>query len=525
MTSFSILGKKWCDLTPNERDVLTISQKLDVSLVIAKIILNRHISVENAADYLNPTIKNLLQDPSLLLDMDKAIERVLRALKTGQKIAIFADYDVDGATSSALLVKYFKEIGVDVGLYIPDRIDEGYGANPKALESLKKQGFDLVIMCDCGTTSYAALEHAEKLKLDVIVIDHHTADVNLPKCYALINPFRLDQSEKGKEAFKRLCTAGLAFVFLVALNRERRTQNLTPLPDILMYLDLVALGTVCDVMPLKDLNRAFVYQGLKILNRRKNKGLVTLSDVASISSEVAAYHLGFLLGPRINAGGRVGKADLGSKLLSTDDLSKAKEIAQSLNFYNEERQTIEAIVLEQAYHIIELEKLYDNAVIVVAAKDWHPGVVGIVASRIKDKFNKPSIVISLDEKGEGKGSGRSIYGVELGNMMHEAVHQGLLIKGGGHAMAVGISIYQDKIDEFKQFLNDRLKESVEAYVPTLNIDHTLSVQGATSGTASFTAAGFTFKSMNNAQTIAGKHTLYTFMVMGTTVYFYMSTGF
>ncbi|CAO5677946.1 MAG: Single-stranded-DNA-specific exonuclease RecJ [Holosporales bacterium] len=477
--ALSISGKKWCDLIPSLRDVLTLSETLDISSVLATIVLNRDILVDQAVDYINPTIKNLLQDPSLLIDIDKAVERVLLALHNKEKITIFADYDVDGATSSAILRRYFKEIGVDVGLYIPDRIDEGYGANPKAIESIKNDGVSLVIMCDCGTTSYDALSCAKDLNLDVIVLDHHTAEIELPKCYALINPFRLDQPKSGKDAFSRLCTAGLAFVFTVALNRARRLKNLVPLPDILNYLDLVALGTVCDVMPLRGLNRAFVFQGLKILNRRENKGLVALSDVASISSNIAAYHLGFLLGPRINAGGRVGKADLGSNLLSTEDFSQAKAIAEKLNFYNEERQTIESIVLNQAYQMIDDQKLFESSAIIVGAKDWHPGVVGIVASRIKDKYNKPAIVISFDEKGEGKGSGRSIPGVELGQMMHEAVHLGLLLKGGGHSMAVGISIQREKLQNFKDFLEDRLKSIVDAYVPKLNIDYTLSIQGVT----------------------------------------------
>lgn len=473
----STLGKEWIYKESSERDVMTVVQKYNIDPIIAQIVLNRTESLEDINDYLNPTIKNILQNPSLLIDLDKGVERLYKAIEEKQKIAIYADYDVDGATSSAILRNYLEEIGIPSTLYIPDRIDEGYGAHPEALEKLKNEQHDLVIMCDCGTTSHAALAHAKFLNLDVIVIDHHTAEIELPDCFALINPKRVDQPLVGKNAFSTLCTAGLAFVFLVAVNRLRRLKQHKTLPDLIRYLDIVALGTVADVMPLQGLNRAFVKQGLKLLNQRCNPGLKMLLKISEIKDSVSAYHLGFHLGPRINAGGRVGKAWLGSELLTTKHEAIAEAFAHELHTYNMERQTIESIVLEQAIYCVEAKKLDQHPLLLVGGKDWHPGVIGIVASRLKEKFNKPTIVVAFDEKGEGKGSGRSVPGVELGEIILEAVQRKLILKGGGHAMAIGLTIHEKDWDAFFEFLNEKLFHQMKTYVPTIYIDKILSVKG------------------------------------------------
>ena len=472
----SVLGRQWKHESINERDSLTLQQKHNLSPLLSEIILKRKIDIQDAITYLEPSIKNTLQDPSLLKDMDKAVDRVLTAIKRKENILIYADYDVDGATSSALIRIFFKEIGIHTGLYIPDRLEEGYGANLDAMQSIKDQHYDLVIMCDCGTTSFEPLAHAKKIGLDVIVLDHHTTELTLPECVALINPHRLDQDEHIKNTFGLLCAAGVAFCFLAALNRVRKQQKHDIIPNLINYLDLVALGTVCDVMPLKGINRAIVSQGLKLMQHQKNIGLSALMHVSGIYDTPSSYHLGFFLGPRINAGGRVGKADMGSKLLTTDDPLTAKRLAEQLHHYNEERKTVESIMLEQAYIKIEDEKLYNDSIIVVSGDDWHPGVIGIAASRIKEKYNKPAIVITFDGE-EGKGSGRSVPGIDLGPSMHDAVHKNILLKGGGHAMAVGLSIKKDKLDAFRTFLINRFREDIQKYQPISKIDAVLSISG------------------------------------------------
>lgn len=474
--TLSVLGRQWKQEPINERDALTLQQKHDLPPLLSEIILRRKIQVDEATTYLEPTIKSTLKDPSLLKDMDKAVARVLKAIEDKENILVYADYDVDGATSSALIRKFFKDIGIDTGLYIPDRIEEGYGANSNAMQSIKDQEYDLVIMCDCGTTSFAPLAHAKKIGLDVIVLDHHTTEPSLPECVALVNPHRLDQDKSTKESFGLLCAAGVVFCFLAALNRARKQRKHDTIPNLINYLDLVALGTVCDVMPLKGINRAIVSQGLKLMQGQKNVGLSALMHVSGVNEKPSSYHLGFFLGPRINAGGRVGKADMGSKLLTTEDPLTAQRLAEQLHTFNEERKTVEMIMLEQAYIKIENEKLYDDPVIVVSGNDWHPGVIGIAASRIKEKYNKPTIVIAFDGD-EGKGSGRSVPGVDLGPSMHDAVHKNILLKGGGHAMAVGLSIHKDKLDAFRAFLIDRFTEDIKNYQPISKVDGILSVSG------------------------------------------------
>lgn len=473
----SINGKTWKLRTADEREVTTLRQRLDLPQTICEMLGARGFSAETAPSFLAPTLKELMPDPSHLLDMDKAVDRIVRALQAKEKIVVFGDYDVDGATSSALLRRYFREIGHPISVYIPDRIDEGYGPNAPALQLLQRQGHTLTLMVDCGTTAFEALTAAADCSLDVIVIDHHTAQPTLPPAVAIINPNRLDENSP----LGNLCAAGVAFMLLVALHRRLRVLGWFDgkvEPDLRENLDLVALGTVCDVMPLTGLNRAFVTQGLKVMRQRRNIGLTALSDVAALTEAPTAYHLGFILGPRINAGGRVGKATLGTNLLTTEDFVEARAIARELDHYNKERQEIEGVVTQEAYTQIDDLNLSDNPVIIVRGKDWHPGVIGIVASRIKEKYSRPVCVVSFDQ-GVGKGSGRSISGVHLGAAMHAAQQSGLLVNGGGHAMAAGFTVTDDLYPQFHTFLQERLKEHVANAEPTLEVDAILAPSGAT----------------------------------------------
>lgn len=481
MKGISATGKEWQIKAADERLILGLVQKHDLSEIVARMLVNRGIDLENVSSYLQPTLRSFLPDPSCLLDMDIAIERTIYAIENKQKIVVYGDYDVDGATASALLRSYFQEINHPIGLYIPDRIEEGYGANSQALSYLSSEKYELVLMVDCGTTSFEPLEHANSLGLDVIVLDHHTAQPALPKAIGIINPNRLDQTLGNYDYLRYLCAAGVTFLFLVGLQRALRQKgwfNEKKEPDLLEYLGLVALGTVCDVMPLKGLNRAYVSQGLKILRQRNNLGLVTLGNLASLNEAITAYHLGFILGPRINAGGRVGQADLGSRLLTTQDALEAKKIAEQLHHFNQQRQEIEKQVLEDAIEQIESKQLYQNPVLLVSQDGWHPGVIGIVASRLKERYNRPACVVGF-ENDIGKGSGRSISGVELGTAMHLAVHQNLLQKGGGHAMAAGFTIAREQYDQFYNFLNEQLGKQIRDIKPTLKIDGYLSIGGAT----------------------------------------------
>lgn len=480
-TKTSITGKTWLYNEPDPRKVLTLIQRHGISDILARILVNRNIESDHVESYLNPTLRHFLPDPNHLIDMEKAVARTILAINGKQNIVVYGDYDVDGATSSALLRRYFESIGHIIGVYIPDRIDEGYGANSEALLMLRAKPTDLILMVDCGTTAFEPLETAANAGLDVIVLDHHTAEVTLPTTVALVNPNRLDQPTLPRDEMRFLCAAGVAYMFVVALNRALRNEGYfkdIPEPDLKELLDLVALGTVCDVMPLIGLNRAFVRQGLKVMSSRSNIGLSCLSDVARVNERPTAYHLGFALGPRVNAGGRVGDAMLGSHLLSTDDHLLAKQIASRLDSYNEERQGIERFVLEQALHQIEQQNLNEYPVLLVSNDGWHPGVIGIVASRLKERFHKPAMVVAFDGT-IGKGSGRSVSGVIMGEAMIKAVQLQLLSKGGGHAMAAGFTVMRNRFDAFYEFLNTELGDKARSSIPTLNIDSNLAISGAT----------------------------------------------
>lgn len=473
----SVLGRKWYEKGADTRDCLMISQIFNLSPFIGKLLATRGLTHETVADYLNPTLKNLMPDPSHLKDMDKGIERVIKALNSGEKMAVFGDYDVDGATASAIFKRYFQDIGLDLTVYIPQRIEEGYGPNNLALTQLKQQGHSLVIMVDCGTTAFDALTHAKAIGLDVIIIDHHMSGPLLPEVAALINPNRLDESSP----LTPLCAAGLSFVFLVALHRALRKINwfiALAEPDLRQYLDLVALGTVCDVMPLMQLNRAFVTQGLKVIHLRSNLGIKALADIAGIDESPSAYHLGFMLGPRINAGGRVGKASFGSRLLSSRDVIETQHLARELDLLNKERQEIERMVLDQAMEQVLQNRLHEQPLILVGNEGWHVGVIGIVAGRLKERFQKPACVVGFDAD-LGKGSGRSIAGINLGSAMHLACQKGFLVNGGGHAMAAGFTIMKNQFIDFQKFLCDYFAKDVANIEPRLDLDAVLSPAAAT----------------------------------------------
>ncbi|MES2677337.1 MAG: single-stranded-DNA-specific exonuclease RecJ [Pseudomonadota bacterium] len=459
----SILKKTYQKSPSDERLAMTIHQQFGVALSVARVLAaknsNREFNFEEVENFLNPTIKASLPDPFGLLDMEIAVQKIIAVIKSGKKITVFGDYDVDGATSSALLKRFFASIGVEIGIYIPDRILEGYGPNVAALLNLKKQGTDLVITVDCGTVAFEALEAAHQAGLEVIVIDHHIGAFDKPQAIAVVNPNRLDENFP----HKNLAAVGVSFLLAVAVNKALRDigyyldNNLSP-PNLLSLLDLVALGTVCDVMTLDGVNRAFVAQGLKIMKSRTNIGIRALFDVAGLDEEPSSYHLGFVIGPRINAGGRVGKADLGARLLSTNNEEEANKIAAELNIYNNQRKDIEVNILEEAKN--SLEKTQHNHSVLLAASDqWHQGVVGIVASRIKDLYNKPTAIIALKD-GIGKASCRSISGVDFGAAIIKAKLQGLLIEGGGHKMAAGFSVEENKIADLQNFLNSELSAAV-----------------------------------------------------------------
>ena len=454
----SIGGTTWQLRTDDERAILSLIQKCELPEILARILVGRGITADTAEDFLRPTLRNLLPDPFHLLGMEAAVTRIVDAITANESFVIFGDYDVDGATSSALLKKFFAMLEHHVTIYIPDRITEGYGPNCDAFTALRQQGNTLAITVDCGTLAFEALETAAHIGLDVIVVDHHLGSSELPPAVAIINPNRLDETSP----YRYLAAVGVAFLLAVAVTKNLRENGYfteRPEPDLLSLLDLVALGTVCDVVPLKGLNRAFVVQGLKVLAARKNKGLAILADIAGLDEVPNCYHLGFVLGPRINAGGRVGQADLGAKLLSGTDTDAATSIAILLSSFNQERKAIETTVLAEAME--KAEALPDDVpLIMVAGEGWHPGVIGIVASRLKDRFQKPAAVIALSA-GIGKASARSVTGVDFGSAVVSARAMELLIAGGGHAMAAGFTVAEDKIEALYTFLCTRFQPELE----------------------------------------------------------------
>jgi single-stranded-DNA-specific exonuclease len=483
--SYSATGKLWRDRLDarGAARALAIAQRYDLPEMLARVIAGRGIDIDAVDDFLDPTIRNLMPDPFTVTQMEAAAHRIADAVARREKIAIFGDYDVDGATSSALLAWHLRHCGLDPLIHIPDRIFEGYGPNVEAIRGLADKGAKLLITVDCGTTSIEPLAEAKRLGMDVVVIDHHQCDDQLPVVDALVNPNRLDDLS----GLGHLAAVGLVFITLVAVNRELRARKFwiaeMPEPDLLGALHHVALGTVADVAPLRGLNRAFVAKGLIALRRRDHVGHTALMDVARLNGPPEAWHLGFMLGPRINAGGRIGRADLGVRLLLEGDVSEAARIAAELDRLNTERRVIEQMAEAQA----EAEALASlgledkGAVVVTASEGWHPGIVGLVASRLKEKFGRPAFAIALEPGGFGTGSGRSITGVDLGKAVRQAVQDGVLVKGGGHAMAAGVTLKKERLAEFRAYIEAALASSVaEArHVNELYIDGAVSARAVT----------------------------------------------
>jgi len=443
---------------------LAIAQRHGLPELLARVLAGRKVEADAVEAFLDPTIKRLMPDPHTLSGMEAAAQRLADAIANQESLAIFGDYDVDGATAAALLCRYLRHCGLDPAVHIPDRIFEGYGPNVDAIRAFAEQGRSLLVTVDCGTTSIEPLAEANRLGLDVVVIDHHQADEELPQARAIINPNRADDLS----GLGHLAAVGLVFLTLVAVSRELRRRNFwtgaRPEPDLLSLLHLVALGTVADVVPLIGLNRAFVAKGLIALRRREHVGQTALMDVARLSGPPEPWHLGFLLGPRINAGGRIGRADLGVRLLLEEDPSEAARIAAELDRLNHERRAIEQATLEQAQAeamaALGLEE--KGAVVVTAQEGWHAGVVGLVAARLKERYGRPAFAIALGPGGSGTGSGRSIAGVDLGRAVRQALREGLLVKGGGHAMAAGVTLRKAALAPFRAFLEDNLSGAVDA---------------------------------------------------------------
>lgn len=478
----SLTGRRWSFAAVDERLAVALSQREGIPDIVGRVLAARGVALEEAAGWLDPRLRDMLPDPDSLIDMAVAADRIVQAIRTGEQIAIFGDYDVDGATSSALLRRFLGAVGAEPRVYIPDRVAEGYGPNLPALRRLKAEGAAVVITVDCGATAHEPLSAARLEGLDVVVIDHHAMEAAAPPAAAVVNPNRMD--ETCREDLRFLAAVGVAFLLAVAVNKRLRAAGWynkeRPEPNLLDLLDLVALGTVCDVVPLTGINRALVAQGLKVLAGRRNCGIAALADVSGLDAKPQAWHLGFLLGPRVNAGGRVGEAALGSQLLSLDDAAGAARIATQLDGYNTERKMIEEAVQEAAIASIESGAGLGRRVIVAAGEGWHPGVIGIVASRLKDRYNRPACVVAL-EKGEGKGSGRSMSGFDLGAAVIAARQSGLLLGGGGHKMAAGFSIAEAALPDFAAFLDERLEDLLDGgeLVPELKLDGILRPSGCT----------------------------------------------
>ena len=485
----SASGRRWEERLADPRQGLALAQRLGVPEVVGRVMAARGVGLDDAAVYLEPTLRDSLPDPLCLKDMDAAVARLVQAVTTGEAIAIFGDYDVDGATSSALLHRFLRAIGAEPRVYIPDRIAEGYGPNAPALLELHNQGAAVVVTVDCGIASFVPLAAAAEAGLDVIVLDHHTAQPKLPAAVAIVNPNRLDEVDPKDDhrGLRCLAAVGVTFLCVVALNRALREagwygRDGRVEPDVRQWLDLVALGTVCDVVPLTGINRALVTQGLKIMAGRGNAGLVALADVAGLNERPDAYHAGYVLGPRVNAGGRVGEAPLGARLLATDDSGEAAAMAQRLNEYNAERRVIEARVLEEAIVRAEDGGASPGGPVFVASEGWHPGVVGIIASRLRERYAAPAMVIAIDTgTGVGRGSGRSVPGVNLGAAVIAAQQEGLLVNGGGHPMAAGLTVQPERLTDLRVFLEERLRAALEAaqYRPALGLDGALQPGAAT----------------------------------------------
>ncbi len=477
----SITGRAWADRLgeAETRTAQAIAQRSGISEILARILAGRGVGIEQAEEYLNPTIRGLMPDPSSLADMDRLAERLVRAVTDNERVALFGDYDVDGACATALMSRYLRHFGLEPDVYIPDRIFEGYGPNTAAIDKLIDAGATLLVTLDCGTTSDAPISHARARGIDVLVIDHHLSDHDLPDATALVNPNRADDIS----GLGYLCATGVTFMVLVAVNRLLRQRGDTGQPDLMQLLDLVALATVCDVVPLTGLNRAFVVRGLEVARRQANRGLGALALAARVTGPLNPYHLGFLVGPRINAGGRIGDAALGTRLLTLDDEHEALVVAARLDELNSERQKIELAAVEEATRVAEAEIGAGEGppVLVLASANWHAGVVGLVAARLRERFERPAFAIALNPDGTGVGSGRSMPGVDLGRAVIAAVEAEIIEKGGGHAMAAGVTLRPGQLGPFRAHVSAALAEAVGTAraLTALRIDAALSARGAT----------------------------------------------
>jgi single-stranded-DNA-specific exonuclease len=480
----SVNGRAWRDRLDarGTAQALAITQRTDIPELLARVLAARGVEAHDVEAYLDPTIKRLMPDPNAVTDMAVAAARIADAIERRETIAIFGDYDVDGATSAAVLARFLRHVGIEPMIHIPDRLFEGYGPNVDAVRALAGRGAQLLVTVDCGTTSIDALQEARTLGLETIVIDHHQADETLPPALAVVNPNRQDDLS----GLGYLAAVGLVFLAVVAVNRELRRRSFwtaeRPEMDLLDLLDAVALGTIADVAPLRGLNRAFVAKGMIAIRRREAVGITALMDVARLSGPPEPWHLGFMLGPRINAGGRIGRADLGTELLLESDPIRAGAIAAELDRLNKERQVLEqATVAEAEAEALASLGIEERGAVVVTAGNWHPGVVGLVAARLKERFGRPAFAVAFGVDGTAAGSGRSITGVDLGHAVRAAVAAGLLMKGGGHAMAAGVTLRREGLAAFRAYLEETLAASVAQARrdSALRIDGALTAAGAT----------------------------------------------
>ena len=476
----SVTGKRWESRVDNDRRARAMAQQHDLPDVVARVMAGRGVRLENAQTYLNPSLRDDLPDPARFRDVETAAGRLADAVQAGEPVAVFGDYDVDGGTSAALLHRVLGRLGVPARIYIPDRCSEGYGPKPEALRTLRDEGHRLVVCVDCGTTAFDPLDAAAEMGLEVLVVDHHTAEPRLPTASAVVNPNRIDETG----AHGQMAAVGVTFLLLIALNRTLRGRGAfagdRTEPDLRQWLDLVALGTVCDVVPLTGVNRALVARGLDVMAKRRNPGIAALCDVARLDSAPGPFHLGFMLGPRINAGGRIGRSDMGAQLLATDMPGEAERLARELDRLNAERKDMEADVLAQAQAQVAAEGAPEGLVF-AAGHGWHPGVIGIVASRLVETHDMPAFVVGLDDDGTGTGSGRSVRGVDLGSAVIAGRQAGVLREGGGHAMAAGLTVDASKLGVARDFLRTRLADEFDrsGYVPAFGFDGAVQPAAAT----------------------------------------------
>ena len=451
----SLTNKHWKFKSFDERETENISQNFGFSYLLAKLFSIRNINISDIDQYTNPSLKDHLPDPYSLVDMERACNRIYDSICNNEKIAIFGDYDVDGSTSTSIIINYFRSLGIELEYHIPNRFTEGYGPSKTVFSKFKKDKVKVIITVDCGTMSYDEMEFAKKENLDVIVLDHHQPEIALPEAYAIVNPNRLDDNSN----LNYLAAVGVTYFFLIALNRKLRSEkwfanNDLVEPNMMSFLDIIALGTICDAVPLRGINRLLVIKGIEVMKKQLNVGLRSLINKSAIKGKISTYDLGFKLGPRINAAGRLGRSSFGTELLTATKTVDADRIADELDKFNQERKTIESYVLDSADKQVTEKKL-NKKLLVVHGEDWHEGVIGIIASRLKDKYHRPCVVISVS-KGKAKGSGRSIKGIDLGNLVIAAKQAGIIDSGGGHSMAAGLSLEENKIEELSDFFENQL---------------------------------------------------------------------